>query len=66
MAIATASSDRRANREHPVARLQFDQLTWLYGTGHGAKTKDLYVNGTIIRKDVIINSVTGNPTFRGL
>lgn len=59
--IATSPSDERVKGiQGPVARLQFGQLTWVTGEGHAAKTKDLFVNGKIVRMDVIIPAVTGN------
>lgn len=63
MAISTSPSDERVKgRQGPVARLQFNQMTWSGNSDHAAQTEDLYVNGTIVRMDIIINSVTGNPT----
>lgn len=55
------TSDKRANLEKPVGRIEFQQ-TWITGEGHAAKTLTRDVNGTIGRVDVILSSVTGNPT----
>lgn len=46
----------------PVARYEFTTLTWVTGDGHDAQTASLNINGTILRQDIIISSVTANPT----
>ena len=63
-AEAVSSYDRRPNfSRNPVARLAFSQFDWVTGEGHAAENETFqYVNGTIYRVDVIISSVTGNPT----
>jgi hypothetical protein len=63
MAIATETSDKRVTGlQNPVARLQFEQASWVTGAGHAAVSKTIFVSGTIYRMDVIISSVTANPT----
>ncbi len=61
---AEATYDRRpTNANNQVARLQFAQQSWATGEGHAAANDTIqYVNGTIYRIDVIISSVTDNPT----
>ncbi len=63
MTIATSPADERVSGiMNPVARLQFGQAQWLTGAGHAALTRTIKVSGTIYRMDVIITSVTDNPT----
>lgn len=57
-----ATRDKRYEGES-VARYEFAQLSWATGAGHAAKTATLgNVVGMIERVDIIISSVTGNPT----
>ena len=47
----------------PIGKLQFQQLSWATGEGHAAQTATF--NGAIMlieRVDVLISSVTANPT----
>jgi len=47
----------------PIAKYQFDQVSWATGDGHAAKTAVRKgVNMLIERVDVLISSVTANPT----
>ncbi len=63
MTIATSPADERVSGlMNPVARLQFGQAQWLTSGGHAALTRTIKVSGTIYRMDVIITSVTDNPT----
>ena len=54
--------DRALGPMAPVGRLAFDQVSWSTGEGHAAATTIRYVNMTIDRIDVLISSVTANPT----
>ena len=46
-----------------IEKKAFTQLSWVYSTGHAAKTAELAdIEGIIVRMDFIISSVTGNPT----
>lgn len=46
-----------------VEKKAFAQLTWATGAGHAAQTTALKdIEGIIVRVDIIISSVTGNPT----
>ena len=46
-----------------IEKKAFGQLSWVYSTGHAAKTAELAdIEGIIVRMDFIISSVTGNPT----
>lgn len=56
-----ASEDLRSEKR-PVARIQFTRMSWATGAGHAAQTATVYVNGIIERVDIIISSVTDNPT----
>ena len=56
-----ASEDLRSEKK-PIARIHFTQMSWATGDGHAAQTATAYVNGIIERIDIIISSVTGNPT----
>ena len=58
----TMSDKRDQGRQYPVGRLEFVQQSWDTGDGHAAKTASLNINGTVYRMDVIISSVTANPT----
>ena len=59
-----ATSDRRRRDSAKTnARYEFAQQSWATGDGHAAKTATLAnVNMLIERIDVIISSVTANPT----
>lgn len=58
-----ATNDYRFySASEPVARMEFATLDWVTGEGHAAQTASLNLNGTILRQDVIISSVTANPT----
>ena len=61
--IATTSEDRRVTGlQNPGARIQTVQKTWATGAGHAAQTDTVFISGTIYRMDVVISSVTANPT----
>lgn len=46
-----------------MRKVAFTQLDWITGEGHAAQTETLTkLYGTIVRIDVIISSVTDNPT----
>ncbi len=45
-----------------VQRIAVPQKSWATGAGHAAKTHTFHVNGTLVRFDAIISSVTANPT----
>ena len=54
---------RQLGQAAPIARVGFDQVSWLTSAGHAAKTTTRKgVNMLIERVDVIISSVTDNPT----
>lgn len=60
-AITTSTSDKRVTGlQNPVARIQTAQVDWVTSEGHAAQTADVYINGTIVRMDVVISTVTGN------
>ena len=47
----------------PIAKIQFDQVSWLTGVGHAAKTTlKNNINMLVERVDVLISAVTANPT----
>jgi hypothetical protein len=47
-----------------VSRMDFETKTWATGAGHAAQTATLTnVNGICTRIDVVISSVTANPTI---
>jgi len=55
------SGDNRIERK-PVSTAVFPTLTWVTSEGHAAKETALRVNMLVERVDIIISSVTGNPT----
>lgn len=57
-----ADDDKRRFPTKPIARIEFAQASWATGAGHTAQTDSKIVNGTIKRVDVLISSVTDNPT----
>lgn len=59
-----ASLDRRIDGpQFSVARFEFARQSWATGAGDAAKTATLSnINGTIRRIDVLISSVSANPT----
>ena len=59
-----ASKDDRYNAVNkPIVKYQFDSLTWDTGDGHAAQTATIYdMNLLVERVDVLISSVTANPT----
>lgn len=60
--VTTTSEQRASGLQAPVARIQTVQRTWATGAGHAALTRTVFVSGTIYRMDVVISSVTDNPT----
>lgn len=60
---AAVTSDLRDIRRYTVARYEFDAVDWITDEGHTAQTSTIQnVCGTVYRIDVIISSVTANPT----
>jgi hypothetical protein len=61
--MASKSDQRHLGPSKPVATYQITQQSWATGAGHAAKTTDLAnLNGMLERIDIIISSVTDNPT----
>lgn len=57
-----ASRDLRS-ADKPISRQQFTQLSWATGAGHAAQTATIKNLSMLIERiDVIISSVTANPT----
>lgn len=56
------SYDRRDVPRFPVARVECTQVSWATGAGHAAKTTTAALNGIVYRIDILISSVTDNPT----
>jgi hypothetical protein len=53
----------RKLRNETVGRMDFADQTWATDAGHAAKTASLAnVNGICTRIDVVVSSVTANPT----
>lgn len=58
-----ATKDDRDDGMRPIGKLQFTQLDWITGEGHAAQTASINNSNMLVERiDVIISSVTGNPT----
>ena len=58
-----ATIDERNDGMRPIGKLQFTQLDWATGEGHAAQTTSINnANMLIERIDVLVSSVTANPT----